>query len=65
MAHNSNDLKRILNLAQQSGCKIEHGKKNSIKIIPADKNIPMYIAHDSNTAYHPIRRYLKNKLGIE
>lgn len=59
MKHLSKEFDSILDIARKNGCRIEDfGLK--VRIIPPDRKISMYIAHRSQRAIHPVRRYLSN-----
>jgi len=63
MAHKSKDFDRILDLARKHGCRIQDNG-GTVKVFPPNPNIQAYYAHRSERAFHPLRRYLKNQLGI-
>jgi len=57
--HISKDFDNLLKIAIDFGCRvIDKGSK--VIFYPPDKNIQPYIAHRSDKAFHPLRRYLKN-----
>lgn len=63
MAHKSKDFDRMIDIARLK-CRIEdYGI--TVKLFPYDKTKPIYIAHRSEKSFHDVRRYLKNKLGIQ
>jgi len=61
--HNSKAFGEMVERARQCGCRIED-LGNKVKIFPIDKSKPFYLAHRSERAVHPARRYLKNVLGF-
>ena len=44
-------------------CRIERNG-GTIKLFPFDKTKKLFVAHESERGYHPMRRYLKNTLGV-
>lgn len=64
MKHNSKELMRLVDRAQKEfGCKVNF-TGNQIKIFPPNQNLAPYIAHRTERALHPVRRYLKNVCGF-
>jgi hypothetical protein len=57
------ELAEILTTAQRFGCRVEN-RGNKFAIFPPNKNVMPYMAHNCETAAHPVRRYLKNQCGF-
>jgi hypothetical protein len=63
-SHVSKELKKLLNILEDKGFRIEITKK-CVKIIPpVNIKAEMYIAHYGEKGYHPVRRYIKNACAI-
>ncbi len=60
MNHTCKEFWDMIELAKSNGCKIITTKAGSVRVIPPDKNLPMYTSHESDRGIHPLRRYLKN-----
>lgn len=58
--HNTNSFNKLLKKAEKAGC-ITEKKKNGLLVIAP--NGERYLAHPSEKAYHPLRRFLK-RFGI-
>lgn len=62
--HRSKAFDEILERVRQAGLRYED-LGNKVKIFPNDKSLPMYVAHRSERAVHPVRRYLKNVCKLD
>jgi len=62
MKHVSKEFWTILEKAT-TVCRIERNG-GTIKLFPFDKTKKLFVAHESERGYHPMRRYLKNTLGV-
>ena len=64
MKHKCKEFWDMINIAKRFGCIITTTRQG-FKIIPPDKNFPMYTCHESDRGIHPLRRYLKNTCKFE
>jgi len=61
-SHVSKDFDRMIDLARQYCRVVDCG--NTVKIFPFDKSKSLFVVHRGTMAFHPLRRYLKNQLGV-
>lgn len=45
-------------------CRVERNG-GTIKLFPFDKTKKLFVVHEGERGYHPMRRFLKNTLGVE
>jgi len=60
------DINNALNtLKTVHSFRVENREGSRMMIFPPDKMQPPYAVHVCKTAFHPLRRFAKNKWGIE
>lgn len=63
--HHSKRIEDLKKKLVRIGFALERSKQNVYKIIPADKHMPVYCTHLTDSAYHPIRRYMRRVHNID
>lgn len=58
------DINGAVKTLAKLGFRCEHGSGSRLKLFPPNKDLPLYVAHINDKAFHPLRRFAQNNWGI-